>query len=147
VKNCIKWFALQIKVCINNQSLYKYKFISVNLFQGIEKCLLAYYLLAFQVKTCINWSAMNLSRYKYHALFHFQAPDGWYLRMTVEELHLTDNNLNRCYHWLEIQYNLPGQTGIKSVFIFPISLKQPTCSHPKKMSLRNIDCFFAILAL
>ncbi|XP_048747647.2 uncharacterized protein LOC125659895 [Ostrea edulis] len=42
-----------------------------------------------------------------------KAPDGWYLRMTVEELHLTDNNLNRCYHWLEIQYNLAGQTGIK----------------------------------
>lgn len=42
-----------------------------------------------------------------------QAPEGWYIRMTVEEFHLADNNLDRCYHWLEIQYNLPGQTGIK----------------------------------
>ncbi|XP_022321438.2 uncharacterized protein LOC111123420 isoform X1 [Crassostrea virginica] len=42
-----------------------------------------------------------------------KAPDGWYIRMTVEELHLADNNLDRCYHWIEIQYNLPGQTGIK----------------------------------
>lgn len=42
-----------------------------------------------------------------------QVPEGWYVRMTVEELHLADNNLDRCYHWLEIQYNLPGQTGIK----------------------------------
>lgn len=42
-----------------------------------------------------------------------QVPEGWYVRMTVEELYLADNNLDRCYHWLEIQYNLPGQTGIK----------------------------------
>ncbi|XP_052706401.1 uncharacterized protein LOC128181881 [Crassostrea angulata] len=42
-----------------------------------------------------------------------KVPEGWYVRMTVEELHLADNNLDRCYHWLEIQYNLPGQTGIK----------------------------------
>uniref|UniRef100_K1Q971 Plasminogen n=1 Tax=Magallana gigas TaxID=29159 RepID=K1Q971_MAGGI len=41
-----------------------------------------------------------------------KAPDGWFIRMTVEDLHLPANFFNRCYSWLEIQYNLPGQTGI-----------------------------------
>lgn len=41
-----------------------------------------------------------------------QAPDGWFIRMTVEDLHLPANFFNRCNSWLEIQYNLPGQTGI-----------------------------------
>lgn len=42
-----------------------------------------------------------------------KAPVGWVIRMTIEELRLPANGWNRCYHWLEIQYNLPGQTGIK----------------------------------
>lgn len=42
-----------------------------------------------------------------------KAPKGWNIRMTVEELRLPGNSLNRCYNWLEIQYNLPGQRGIK----------------------------------
>ncbi|KAJ8303518.1 hypothetical protein KUTeg_019914 [Tegillarca granosa] len=44
-----------------------------------------------------------------------QGPPGWYIRLTVEHLHLPDDGmaLNRCYHWLEIRYNLLGQKGIK----------------------------------
>ncbi|XP_034328389.2 uncharacterized protein [Magallana gigas] len=42
-----------------------------------------------------------------------KAPEGMFIRMTVEELRLPVNGWNRCYHWLEIQYNLPGQSGIK----------------------------------
>uniref|UniRef100_K1PZJ3 Hepatocyte growth factor-like protein n=1 Tax=Magallana gigas TaxID=29159 RepID=K1PZJ3_MAGGI len=46
--------------------------------------------------------------------FNPQAPEGWRLQITVEELRLPANMAyRRCYHWLEIQYNLPGQTGIK----------------------------------
>ncbi|KAK3088625.1 hypothetical protein FSP39_021462, partial [Pinctada imbricata] len=40
-------------------------------------------------------------------------PTGWIPRLVIEDLHLTYNALGRCYHWLEIQYNLPGQTGIR----------------------------------
>ncbi|KAJ8299451.1 hypothetical protein KUTeg_023511 [Tegillarca granosa] len=44
-----------------------------------------------------------------------QGPPGWYIKLTVEHLHLPDDGmaLNRCYHWLEIRYNLLGQKGIK----------------------------------
>lgn len=46
--------------------------------------------------------------------FNPQAPEGWRLQITVEELRLPANMAyRRCYHWLEIQYNFPGQTGIK----------------------------------
>ncbi|KAK3088172.1 hypothetical protein FSP39_015659 [Pinctada imbricata] len=42
-----------------------------------------------------------------------EAKKGLSSRVIIEDLHLTYNALDRCYHWLEIQYNLPGQTGIK----------------------------------
>ncbi|XP_021350862.1 MAM and LDL-receptor class A domain-containing protein 1-like isoform X1 [Mizuhopecten yessoensis] len=34
-----------------------------------------------------------------------------YVKVDIDDLHLTDNNAGRCYHWLEVQYNLIGQTG------------------------------------
>ncbi|KAK3087884.1 hypothetical protein FSP39_012023 [Pinctada imbricata] len=39
--------------------------------------------------------------------------DGWLPQIIIEDLHLTANTVSHCYHWLEIQYNLPGQTGIR----------------------------------
>lgn len=56
------------------------------------------------------FSTMRRKQYN----FNPQAPEGWRLQITVEELRLPANMAyRRCYHWLEIQYNLPGQTGIK----------------------------------
>ncbi|XP_069106937.1 MAM and LDL-receptor class A domain-containing protein 1-like [Argopecten irradians] len=34
-----------------------------------------------------------------------------FVRVDIDDLHLTDNGGGRCYHWLEVQYNLIGQTG------------------------------------
>ncbi|XP_033726981.1 MAM and LDL-receptor class A domain-containing protein 1-like [Pecten maximus] len=34
-----------------------------------------------------------------------------YIKVDIDDLHLTDNGAGRCYHWLEVQYNLIGQTG------------------------------------
>ena len=43
-----------------------------------------------------------------------QAPAGYIIKMTVDDLHMAYNpDTLRCYHWLEIQYNLPGQPGIR----------------------------------
>lgn len=43
-----------------------------------------------------------------------QAPVGYIIKMTIDELHMAYNpDTLRCYHWLEIQYNQPGQPGIK----------------------------------
>jgi hypothetical protein len=43
-----------------------------------------------------------------------QAPDGHIIKMTIDELHMAYNpDTLRCYHWLEIQYNLPGQPGVR----------------------------------
>ena len=50
-----------------------------------------------------------------HNIFSIQSPPGWFARVTIEDLQLTPNALNRCYHWLEIQYNLPGQPGVRYV--------------------------------
>nr|XP_022312336.1 uncharacterized protein LOC111117491 isoform X1 [Crassostrea virginica]XP_022312337.1 uncharacterized protein LOC111117491 isoform X2 [Crassostrea virginica] len=42
------------------------------------------------------------------------APEGYIIKMTVDDLHMAYNpDTLRCYHWLEIQYNLPGQQGIR----------------------------------
>nr|XP_022312335.1 uncharacterized protein LOC111117490 [Crassostrea virginica] len=42
------------------------------------------------------------------------APAGFIIKMTVDDLHMAYNpDTLRCYHWLEIQYNLPGQPGIR----------------------------------
>ena len=48
-------------------------------------------------------------------MYSIQNPPGWVPRLVIEDLHLTSNAKDRCYHWLEIQYNLPGQTGIRFV--------------------------------
>ncbi|XP_061190204.1 uncharacterized protein LOC133198071 [Saccostrea echinata] len=43
-----------------------------------------------------------------------KAPEGFIIKMTIDDLHLAYNPKTvRCYHWLEIQYNLPGQPGIR----------------------------------
>ncbi|XP_062585892.1 uncharacterized protein LOC134247569 [Saccostrea cucullata] len=43
-----------------------------------------------------------------------KAPEGYIIKMTVDDLHMAYNpDTLRCYHWLEIQYNLPGQPGIR----------------------------------
>ncbi|XP_056003285.1 uncharacterized protein LOC125661191 isoform X1 [Ostrea edulis] len=43
-----------------------------------------------------------------------KAPVGYIIKMTIDELHMAYNpDTLRCYHWLEIQYNQPGQPGIK----------------------------------
>ncbi|XP_056004045.1 uncharacterized protein LOC125661029 [Ostrea edulis] len=43
-----------------------------------------------------------------------KAPDGYIIKMTIDGLHMAYNpDTLRCYHWLEIQYNLPGQPGIR----------------------------------
>ncbi|XP_021366872.1 MAM and LDL-receptor class A domain-containing protein 1-like [Mizuhopecten yessoensis] len=34
-----------------------------------------------------------------------------YVQVDIDDLHLTDTSAGRCYHWLEVQYNLIGQTG------------------------------------
>ncbi|XP_052694034.1 uncharacterized protein LOC128172280 [Crassostrea angulata] len=41
-------------------------------------------------------------------------PVGYIVKMTIDDLHMAYNpDTLRCYHWLEIQYNLPGQQGIR----------------------------------
>ncbi|XP_061190290.1 uncharacterized protein LOC133198173 [Saccostrea echinata] len=43
-----------------------------------------------------------------------KAPEGYIIKMTIDDLHMAYNpETVRCYHWLEIQYNLPGQAGIR----------------------------------
>uniref|UniRef100_A0A8W8MGF7 Metalloendopeptidase n=1 Tax=Magallana gigas TaxID=29159 RepID=A0A8W8MGF7_MAGGI len=43
-----------------------------------------------------------------------KAPDGYIIKMTIDDLHMAYNpDTLRCYHWLEVQYNLPGQPGIR----------------------------------
>jgi hypothetical protein len=43
-----------------------------------------------------------------------QGPMGYIIKMTIDGLHMAYNpDTLRCYHWLEIQYNLPGQPGIR----------------------------------
>lgn len=44
------------------------------------------------------------------ALLNAQAPKGKKVSMTINEMDLT-TNYGACDHWLEIQYNLIGQTG------------------------------------
>uniref|UniRef100_K1QWZ9 Metalloendopeptidase n=1 Tax=Magallana gigas TaxID=29159 RepID=K1QWZ9_MAGGI len=42
------------------------------------------------------------------------APAGYIIKMTIDDLHMAYNpDTLRCYHWLEIQYNLPGQPGVR----------------------------------
>ncbi|XP_056002874.1 uncharacterized protein LOC125661847 isoform X2 [Ostrea edulis] len=60
------------------------------------------------------------------------APDGYIIKMTIEGLHMAYNPKTlRCYHWLEIQYNLPGQPGIRRCGdivgeVFLASIDSPT---------------------
>ncbi|XP_062596234.1 blastula protease 10-like, partial [Saccostrea cucullata] len=43
-----------------------------------------------------------------------KAPEGYIIKMTIDDLHMAFNPRTvRCYHWLEIQYNLPGQPGVR----------------------------------
>ncbi|XP_048771441.2 uncharacterized protein LOC125677425 [Ostrea edulis] len=43
-----------------------------------------------------------------------KGPLGYIIKMTIDGLHMAYNpDTLRCYHWLEIQYNLPGQPGIR----------------------------------
>lgn len=43
-----------------------------------------------------------------------KAPSGYIIKMTIDDLHMAYNyDRVLCYHWLEIQYNLPGQPGIR----------------------------------
>lgn len=48
-------------------------------------------------------------------LFLFvQAPDNLRVRVDVDVFHLPVVESNhRCYHWMEVRYNLVGQTGIR----------------------------------
>ncbi|XP_076102523.1 uncharacterized protein LOC143071810 isoform X1 [Mytilus galloprovincialis] len=43
-----------------------------------------------------------------------RAPEDYRVRVDVDFLHLPYNDdLKRCYHWLQVRYNLVGQTGIR----------------------------------
>lgn len=47
-----------------------------------------------------------------------QAPKSMHVKLQADVLHLPYNpNDNKCYHWLEIRYNLVGQTGIRYIII------------------------------
>lgn len=40
-----------------------------------------------------------------------KAPKGYSIELASEDFDLPDNSLNRCYHWLEIRFDLIGQAG------------------------------------
>ncbi|XP_063438026.1 protein SpAN-like isoform X2 [Mytilus trossulus] len=42
-----------------------------------------------------------------------KAPDDMLVKLTADDLDLPYNSLNRCYHWMEVRYNLIGQLGVK----------------------------------
>ncbi|VDI82640.1 apolipoprotein(a) [Mytilus galloprovincialis] len=43
-----------------------------------------------------------------------KAPSSFHVRLEADVFHLPyDAEDDRCYHWLEVRYNLPGQTGIR----------------------------------
>ncbi|XP_052085166.1 blastula protease 10-like [Mytilus californianus] len=42
-----------------------------------------------------------------------KAPANMLVKLTVDNLNLPYNSLKRCYHWMEIRYNLIGQLGVK----------------------------------
>ncbi|CAC5397285.1 unnamed protein product [Mytilus coruscus] len=42
-----------------------------------------------------------------------KAPADMLVKLTVDDLNLPYNSLKRCYHWMEVRYNLIGQLGVK----------------------------------
>ncbi|XP_063438022.1 uncharacterized protein LOC134719029 isoform X1 [Mytilus trossulus] len=42
-----------------------------------------------------------------------KAPADMYIKLTEDQLSLPYNTLDRCYHWMEVRYNLIGQLGVK----------------------------------
>ncbi|XP_071139524.1 protein SpAN-like isoform X1 [Mytilus edulis] len=42
-----------------------------------------------------------------------KAPADMLVKLTADDLDLPYNSLNRCYHWMEVRYNLIGQLGVK----------------------------------
>ncbi|XP_076102513.1 uncharacterized protein LOC143071805 isoform X2 [Mytilus galloprovincialis] len=42
-----------------------------------------------------------------------RAPENLHVRVNVDVFHLPLVDNNKCYHWLEVRYNLVGQTGVR----------------------------------
>lgn len=62
---------------------------------------------------------------KGRALFYFKGPSDSNIKLTIEELNLARNTMSSsCYHWLEIRYNLVGQTGIKYVLTNSVCISE-----------------------
>ncbi|KAK3095928.1 hypothetical protein FSP39_020974 [Pinctada imbricata] len=65
-----------------------------------------------QTQTITSPSYPNSYGTNANCVWLLRAPQGRHVKMTIDNLELPDNG-NACDHWLEVQYNLIGQTGIR----------------------------------
>ncbi|KAK3087453.1 hypothetical protein FSP39_006069 [Pinctada imbricata] len=71
-----------------------------------------------------------------------KAPVGMFVKMTIDDLNLSDNG-NACYHWLEIQYNLLGQTGPRRCGVVKGITYRTTKDGNSNIMLLKFDSAFA----
>ena len=66
-----------------------------------------------------------------------------YIKLIEEELSLPYNTLDRCYHWMEVRYNLIGQLGVKICGEAKNRIWTTTASGESNLMMVRFDAKFA----
>lgn len=67
---------------------------------------------------CFFYMKIILDMQKFWFVFFLKAPPTKHVKIHSDVFHLPYNTVdNRCYHWLEVRYNLIGQQGVRYVII------------------------------
>ncbi|XP_071139530.1 protein SpAN-like isoform X2 [Mytilus edulis] len=72
-----------------------------------------------------------------------KAPAEMYVKLTEDELSLPYNTLDRCYHWMEVRYNLIGQLGVKICGEAKNRIWTTTSSGESNLMMVRFDAKFA----
>ena len=80
--------------------------------KNMAAVLCSLYLFTLTQSQCIEilYFGISFDVFMYECIL--QAPQGKFVRLTIDDLELPTSS-SSCYHFLEVQYNLIGQTGIR----------------------------------